>query len=173
MNKILNKLFYIAKNILLPITLALTIYIIIFMFKRLEKEIFGSSFLEFLGIVFPYFLILILTVINSFLEHKNVKNNLFYNLTSFLVMFVILIFCYRAMFDKSMYMWHKYNYNINFNYFADQVAPIKVMLYGLSFANILLIIEHYLEKDKYLEESKEIKEVKVSKKTKKSNLKSE
>ena len=59
-----------------------------------------------------------------------------------------------------MFLWHKYGYNINFNYFSDQMASIKVMLYGLSLANILLIV-----KDKLTDEKKEIKE--TSKKIKK------
>ena len=31
-------------------------------------------------------------------------------------------------------------YDINFNYFADMIAPMKILLYGLSVANILLIL---------------------------------
>lgn len=154
MNKILNKMFYILKNILLPILLFATIYIIVFMFKRLEKEIFGANFMEFAGIIVPFILLIILLVINFFLKHDIVRNNLFYNLVSFIVMLTIFVFCYRALFDQNMFLWHKYGYNINFNYFADQVAPIKVMLYGLSIANILLIVEEYI-KDK--KEKKDLK----------------
>lgn len=172
MNKILNKFFYIIKNILLPITLSASIYVVIFMFKRLEKEVFGADFLEFLGIVFPFFLLLILILVNSFFEQKNVRDNLFYNLTSFFVILAIAVFCYRTLFDQNMYLWHKYNYSINFNYFADQVAPTKVMLYGLSFANILLIVEGYLKKEK-VEEKKEKNKGKEVKKKKKSSSKSE
>ena len=47
-----------------------------------------------------------------------------------------------------MFLWHKYGYNINFNYFSDQIASIQVMLYGLSLANILLIIKDKLSVDK-------------------------
>ena len=154
MNKILNKMFYILKNILLPILLFATIYIIVFMFKRLEKEIFGANFMEFAGIIVPFILLIILLVINFFLKHDIVRNNLFYNLVSFIVMLTIFVFCYRTLFDQNMFLWHKYGYNINFNYFADQVAPIKVMLYGLSIANILLIVEEYI-KDK--KEKKDLK----------------
>ena len=59
--------------------------------------------------------------------------------------------------DKNMFLWYKYGYNINFNYFADQVAPIKVMLYGLSLSSILLMIKGKLEESKQ-ENSKENKE---------------
>lgn len=147
MIKIINKLLYILKNIILPFLLVGTIYIIIFMFKRLEKDIFGANLMEFISVIAPFILLLIIFVINSILKQKNVSDNVFYNITSFLVMLTIGIFIYRALFDQNMYLWHKYGYNINFNYFADQIAPIKVMLYGLLVANILLMIEGYIKKD--------------------------
>ncbi len=148
MVKLLNKLLIILKNILLPITLFASIYIVIFMFKRLDKDVFGQNLMEFLAIVFPYFLLLILNIVNIFLKQKSVNDNLFYNATSFFVSITILIFCYRALFDKNMFLWYKYGYNINFNYFSDQIAAIKVMLYGLSIGNILLMISNYLQDNK-------------------------
>lgn len=148
MTKILNKLIYILKNILLPLTFIATIYITIFMFKRLEKDIFGANLFEFLKVVIPFIILLILILVNSFLNIKTVKDNIFYNLTSFIVLITISIFCYRALLDQNMFLWHKYGYNINFNYFSDQIASIQVMLYGLSLANILLIIKDKLSVDK-------------------------
>ena len=148
MTKILNKLIYILKNILLPLTFIATIYITVFMFKRLEKDIFGANLFEFLKVVIPFIILLILILVNSFLNIKIVKDNIFYNLTSFIVLITISIFCYRALFDQNMFLWHKYGYNINFNYFSDQIASIQVMLYGLSLANILLIIKDKLSVDK-------------------------
>lgn len=157
MTKIINKLLYILKNILFPIIFIATIYIVVFMFKRLEKDIFGASLMEFIQIVLPFILLLILNLITIFLNTKEVKNNIFYNITSFLVMLVISVFCYRALMDKNMFLWYKYGYNINFNYFADQVAPIKVMLYGLSLSSILLMIKGKLGESRQ-ENSKESKE---------------
>ena len=148
MTKILNKLIYILKNILLPLTFIATIYINVFMFKRLEKDIFGANLFEFLKVVIPFIILLILILVNSFLNIKTVKDNIFYNLTSFIVLITISIFCYRALLDQNMFLWHKYGYNINFNYFSDQIASIQVMLYGLSLANILLIIKDKLSVDK-------------------------
>lgn len=148
MTKILNKLIYILKNILLPITFIATIYITVFMFKRLEKDIFGANLFEFLKVVIPFIILLILILVNSFLKIKTVKDNIFYNITSFIVLITISIFCYRALFDQNMFLWHKYGYNINFNYFSDQIASIQVMLYGLSLANIFLIIKDRLSIDK-------------------------
>lgn len=148
MTKILNKLIYILKNILLPLTFIATIYITVFMFKRLEKDIFGANLFEFLKVVIPFIILLILILVNSFLNIKTVKDNIFYNITSFIVLITISIFCYRALLDQNMFLWHKYGYNINFNYFSDQIASIQVMLYGLSLANILLIIKDKLSVDK-------------------------
>lgn len=147
MTKILNKLFRILHIIMLPILLIATIYIVMFMFQRLEKEIFGANFLEFLGVIFPYLLLIILNIINMFLKQNNVKDNLFYNTTAFLVMIVITVFCLRALFDQNMFLWHKYGYDMNFNYFSDQIAPMKVMLYGLSIANVVLMIDGYIKFD--------------------------
>ena len=118
------------------------------MFKRLEKDIFGANLFEFLKVVIPFIILLILILVNSFLNIKTVKDNIFYNLTSFIVLITISIFCYRALLDQNMFLWHKYGYNINFNYFSDQIASIQVMLYGLSLANILLIIKDKLSVDK-------------------------
>ena len=147
MTKILNKLIYILKNILLPLTFIATIYITVFMFKRLEIDIFGANLFEFLKVVIPFIILLILILVNSFLDIKTVNDNIFYNLTSFIVLITISIFCYRALLDQNMFLWHKYGYNINFNYFSDQIASIQVMLYGLSLDKILLIIKDKLSVD--------------------------
>ena len=145
MINLLNKFFFHIKNLILSIDLLVTIYIIINMFIRLEKSAFGPNFLEFLEIIFPFMLILILWLINLLLNHKRIQNNTFYNITSVLVVCTIFIFCYRAIFDENMLFWHKYGYKINFNYFSDQIPPIKVMLYGLSIANIILIINEHIK----------------------------
>ena len=157
MTKILNKLFRILHIIMLPILLIATIYIVMFMFQRLEKEIFGANFLEFLGVIFPYLLLIILNIINMFLKQNNVKDNLFYNTTAFLVMIVITVFCLRAIFDQNMFLWHKYGYNMNFNYFSDQIAPMKVMLYGLSIANVVLMIDGYIKSNNKSEKNLKVK----------------
>lgn len=159
MTKILNKLFRILHIIMLPILLVATIYIVMFMFQRLEKEIFGANFTEFLGVIFPYLLLIILNIINMFLKQNNVKDNLFYNTTAFLVMIVITVFCLRALFDQNMFLWHKYGYNMNFNYFSDQIAPMKVMLYGLSIANVVLMIDGYIKSENKSEKNLKLKKI--------------
>lgn len=146
MAKLLNKIFYILKNIMLPVLLAATIYITMFMYQRLEKDILGANFLEFLDVILPFLILITMLIINTFLKHNRVRYNMFYNITSFVVTFAIAVFCYRALFDKNMLLWYKYTYEMNFNYFADQLPTIKVMLYGLSLANLFLIIYGILDK---------------------------
>ena len=53
----------------------------------------------------------------------------------------MLIFCgYRAMNDEYMLLYIRLgDYHINFNYYADIIAPMKVMLYLLSISNVILM----------------------------------
>ena len=153
MIKILNRLLFHLKNIILFVTLVATIFIVMYMFQRLEKDIFGTNLLEFISIVIPFLLIIMLSLINLFFKQKAIIDNTFYNITSFLVSIVISIFCYRALMDQNMLFWHKYGYNMNFNYFSDQVSAMKVMLYGLSFANIILMINGFIKTEE-IEEDK-------------------
>ena len=149
MIKIINKILFHLKNIMLPILLVATIYIVSLMFQRLSKDIFGENLIEFVQVILPFVILIILNLVNFVLNQTEVRDNFFYNATSFMVMGVIAIFCIRACFDDKMYFIHQYTqYNINFNYFADQIAPTKVMLYGLSFANVMLMISNYIKIDK-------------------------
>lgn len=158
MLKILNKIFYILKILLTIICMLVTIYITMFMFQRLEKDIFGANISEFIQILIPFILLLIMYILNSFCKHDSVRNCLFYNITGFLVGLVMFVFCYRALFDQNMFMWHKYEYEMNFNYFSDQIAQMKIMLYGLSISNILLIIQGKLD-NKNNNQNKKIKKM--------------
>ena len=166
MTRIINKIFVFLKNVLLLLSAIITVYIIVFMYRRLGKDIFGTNFLELFSILLPFLVLLILSVINMFIDYKNIKENLFFNITSFLAVLVISIFCYRAKFDSNMILWHKYEYNINFTYFSDQIPAIKTILYGLSGANILMLITaklNNLKDKKEIENSK--KELKKENKT--------
>ena len=147
MLKILNKMLLLFKNILLFLALIITIYIIMFMYKRLDKDL-ASNLMEFVSTIIPFILLIILNFLNMTLKQKNVNDNIFYNITSFLVVFTILIFCIRTLGDQNMYFWHKYDYKMNFNYFSDQIAPIKIMLYSLSVSNILLMIVNSIKIEK-------------------------
>ena len=154
MIKILNKILFYLKNIMIIILVPITIYIVGYMFERLGKEMFGKNMIEFIQVLLPFILLIILNFINIFAKQTEVKDNFYYNITSFLCMVVIAIFCYRALMDSNMYLLNKYSYHINFNYFADQIAPIKVMLYGLSVSNILLMIAGAIKIKKWIKKIK-------------------
>ena len=136
MVKLLNKILCVLKMLMLLACFVFTFYIIINMYRRLNKDLL-TSITNFI----PFFILFILFSINFIFRQKSVNDNLFYNLVSCFA-FIMLGFCiYRALCDKNMIILLRQGYNINFNYFADVVAPMKIMLYGLSITNILLILD--------------------------------
>lgn len=137
MNKIINWFLCIFKMLLLLICFVFTFYIIVGMYNRLEKNIVDAIY-NFI----PFVLLFILFSINIILKQKNVIQCTFYNITCCLVFIMILFSIYRTFFDQNMVVMIRLGYNINFNYFADMIAPIKAMLYILCLSNILLIISN-------------------------------
>ena len=124
MLKILNIILAFLKVILLLVFFVFTFYIIINI----------SNFL-------PFFILFILFSINFIFRQKSVNDNIFYNLTCCLA-FTMLGFCiYRALKDDHMIIILRQGYDINFNYFADIVAPMKFIIYYLSLFNILLMLD--------------------------------
>lgn len=148
MINIINKMFSFLKVILLLAAFMITLYITMYMYYNLEKQPLGSDFMEFFANLLPYIILLVLFVINFVLRQKSVNNSIFYNLTCVIVFGAIIFMGYRALFDENMVLWHKTDYHINFEYFADQLSQIKVMVYGLIGANVLLMIEGFLSKEK-------------------------
>lgn len=146
-NKI-NKVFLYTKVLLLFIAFLLTVYITMYMYLSLEMKPFGKDFLEFFLVILPFVVLLMLFVINISGKEATINDNIFYNITCIVVMVAILYMELRAMFDQNMVLWHKTNYHINFDYFKSQLSSIRVMLYGLSFANLLLIVEETVLGDK-------------------------
>lgn len=136
MIKIVNKVFCIFKVFLLLISFVFSFFIVINMYRRLEKNMVDAIF-NFI----PFILLFLLFAINIILRQKSVNNCLFYNITCCFVFGMILFSVYRTFFDRNMVVMIRLGYDINFNYFADMIAPIKAMLYILSFSNILLILE--------------------------------
>lgn len=135
MVSVFNKIFYVLKFILLIVAFALSLYITIYMYHRLDKSLMASY-----TIFLPYILIFIIYCINSIIGQKRVNNNIFYNLTSCLVFSLIIFVSYRAICDTFMIAHSRLGYNINFNYFNDFIIPMKIMLYGLIITNILLMV---------------------------------
>lgn len=135
MLKILNIMLNILKMLMLLISFVFTCFIIANMYNRLNKDIV-TSFHNFI----PFVLLFILFSINFILKQKSVNECLFYNITCCLVFVMLLFVIYRTFNDKNMVVLLRTGYDINFNYFADIIAPMRFMLYGLSISNILLMI---------------------------------
>lgn len=135
MTKLLNYLLLALKFILLLISFVITFFIMISMYNRLDKNV-----LDCIPTMLPFILLLFLFTINVILKQKETMNNIFFNLTCCLVFMVILVSAYRSFFDQNMVMITKLGYNINFNYFADVIAPMRAMLYLLVLADIILMI---------------------------------
>ena len=120
---------------MLFVCFALTLYIILNMYNRLDKNLIQS-----VGNFIPFILLLILFCINFVYKQKVVNECTFYNVTCCLVLTMLLFAIYRTFNDKNMILNIRLGYNINFNYFSDIIAPMKFMLYGLSVSNILLML---------------------------------
>lgn len=135
MKKMLNGLFLILKFVLLILSFGLSLYIILSMYKRIEKNI-----VEALPIFIPYIILLLLFFINITLGQKSVNRNIFYNLTCCLVFSCICLVGVRSILDKNMLLNEIMGYSINFSYFSDFIAFMKIMLYGLIIGNVCFMI---------------------------------
>lgn len=138
MIKILNTILSYLKVLLLLVTFVFSFFIIINMYQRLEKNMINAIF-NFI----PFILLFILFAINIIFKQKSVNNCLFYNVTCCLAFLMLLFSVYRTFCDKNMIAIIRLGYNINFNYFADVIAPMKAMLYILSVSNVLLMLEDF------------------------------
>ena len=143
MEKIINGIFSVLKYLLMVVSFVLTFYVVMFMFKRLEKDYLGT-----LEVFIPYILLLVTFTINLLFDQKKVTQNLFYNLTCCLVFGVLIFAGYRAIFDEYLLSGIKMGYNINFNYYADMLAPLRSMLYLLIGSNIMLMLSGMKDKKK-------------------------
>lgn len=141
MRNILNKLFIVLKFILFIAAFSICLYIILSMYHRIDKNIVDS-----IPIFVPYVLLLLLFFINISAGQKCVNNNILYNLTCCLVFLCICLVGTRAMLDKNMLLNEIMGYGINFSYFSDFIPFMKIMLYGLSIANICFMF-HEKESD--------------------------
>lgn len=139
MRKILNSLFLVMKFILLISSFSITLYIMLSMYSRVNKDI-----IEALPIFVPYAILLLLFFINETAGQKQVNNNIFYNVTCCLVFSCICLVGVRAILDKNMLLNEIMGYNINFSYYSDFIPFMKIMIYGLILSNIMFMIK---EKD--------------------------
>ena len=134
MKQIFNGLFYFLKFLLFIASFALTLFIIVQMYRRLGKNI-----MESVKVFLPYLIIILLFVVNLFAKQESVTKNIFYNLTCTLVFTTIILVGLRAMYDSNMVLREQLGRNINFNYFGYFIPFMKIMLYGLSISNIFFM----------------------------------
>lgn len=135
MKKMLNSIFMVLKFILLILAFGFSLFIILSMYKRIEKNIIDA-----IPIFIPYVIILLLFFINVTMNQKSVNNNIFYNLTCCLVFFSICFVGIRAVYDDNMVLNEIMGYNINFSYFSDFIVFMKMMIYGLIVSNVCFMI---------------------------------
>lgn len=136
MIKVINVILSFLKVILLLACFVFSFFIIINMYRRLEKNMVDAIF-NFI----PFALLFILFAINIIFRQKSVNRCFFYNITCCLVFAMILFAVYRTFLDRNMVVMIRLGYDINFNYFADVIAPMRAMLYILCVCNVLLMIE--------------------------------
>ena len=148
MKKIFNGLFYGLKFLLFVVAFGLTSFILIRMNMRLNKD-FTSIISEFI----PFVILLILFIVNLLFKQKNISKNLFYNLTCCLVLSTIIVVALRSLLDTNMVLNEKYGYGVDFNFFDNFIPYIKIMLYGLSIADILFMFREK-DNDKIKDEKK-------------------
>ena len=156
MKDILSKVFGFFKYILLVVSFGLVLYGIMMTYSRLEK-----SLGEAINVFLPFGFVLITFLLTLITRSKKVGNSLMFNFVSCFVFFIIIIICFRAMFDKSMILYYRYQMKFNPAYFADNLSAIEVMLYMLGAANLLLVLSDLLTRKKYVKTISENKEQSV------------
>ncbi len=144
MLKIFNGLFLVLKFILLFISFGLTLYIMLAMYDRLNKNL-----MESIDVFLPMLLLVIVFVINVIFRQSSVNKNIFYNISATVVFSTIVFVAYRAIFDTNMILNSVLGYDINFVYFDDFIPFMQTMIYGLIIANIMFMIN--LDKKKIIE----------------------
>ena len=145
MKQIFNYMFYLLKFLLLIGAFGTTLFVMMRMNMRLDRNIVDS-----LHIFIPFIVLLVVFIINIIFKQNGVTNNLFYNLTCCLVFATVLFVGYRAIFDTNMVLNEKYGYGIDFNFFDNFIAYMNIMLYGLSIADIFFMFKER-EKSKKIE----------------------
>lgn len=135
MKKMINAILLGLRYVLFLGAFAISFYIILSMYRRL-----GKNMIESINIFIPYAILLIIFFINIIFRQKSVNNNLFYNLTCCLVFSTTIVVGIRAIYDTNMILNKVMGYNINFIYFSDYIAFMKLLVYGLCISNLLFMI---------------------------------
>lgn len=136
MIKVINGILSFLKVILLLVCFVFSFFIIVNMYRRLDKNL-----IDVIPNFIPFIILFILFAINMIFRQYSVNKNIFYNITCCLVFTMILFAVYRTFFDRNMIANIRLGYDINFNYFADIIAPMRAMIYILCGCNVLLMLE--------------------------------
>lgn len=148
-----SRLLGFLKYVLLIISFALVFYGIIVTYRRLDKSV-----IEALPIFIPFFVLLVVYIVNLFVKNNIIRNNLLYNAVSILVFATVILVCLRAKFDTNMVLYYKYAIDFNPAYFADNLSIIQMMIYTLAGSNVLLMLSTLFDEKKVkVVEKKEIK----------------
>lgn len=135
MDKVINKILFYTKIILLLVAFIITLYILL-----IKVDTYKESALSIISLFIPMLLLSIVFVFSLFLNVG--KNNLFFNIACVLVLLSIIVIDYRTIFDGNIISKTKFN----MYYFDLFVNKIKIMLYLTFISNVLLII--YEKKNK-------------------------
>lgn len=157
MKQIANAFLRLLKYPLLITSFALTLFVVIRLNARLEKNIMDSAF-----IFIPYALLFILFIINMFISRDSINKNIFFNITCNLVFITNIVVCLRAIFDKNMLFNGIQKMGVNFNYYNDYLSFNRTMLFGLCAASMIFLLVPN-EKKEVIEEKSEKKVTKAKK----------
>ncbi len=144
MKRVVNALCSFFKYILLIAAFGLTLYIILKLNARLEKNITDSTF-----IFIPYGILILLFILNIALNRKAVTKNIFFNITAVVIFATNIMVCLRTMYDEGMLFNLIQGRHANFVYFNDNLPFTRIMLFGLIIADIVFMFvpNSYLEED--------------------------
>ncbi len=147
MSELLCRIFGFLKYVLLVGAFILVFMGILKTYGRLEKPLTDA-----IPVFIPFALLFISFCVGLLSRNQKVKNDLLFNFCSFFSLAVIIIFSLRAMFDKNMILFERYEINFNPAYFSDNLSFALAMLYLLFVANVILLICGFIDKKKKIEE---------------------
>ena len=142
MSREMVRIVNIIKIILLIFILVGTTYINLTWFDKKGLNPF-DDFFTFFGLIIPYAILLVFLVLNIVRGYKEVNNNKFFHITSFLSLGTIIYIIYRSIDDLRMVLLSKDGIGSNYYYFDSWIPSIKIMVYGMIIINIILIIKEY------------------------------
>ena len=135
MKRLINALCSFLKYILLVAAFGVNLFVILRMNARLDKNIMDS-----VNVFIPYCVLVVLFIVNIALNRKAVTKNVFFNITAVVIFATIIIIGLRSIFDKSMLFNSIQGMNTNFVYFDDNLAFMKIMLYGLAIIDVIFML---------------------------------